>query len=85
MTNKSSNTVWHHATVGRADRETLHGHKSVVLWFTGLSGSGKSTLAHAVQDFGSHGEVHGDCGSGGAGAVLYDVSGEDVGGDCKGE
>ncbi len=51
MTNKSSNTVWHHATVGRADRETLHGHKSVVLWFTGLSGSGKSTLAHAVEDY----------------------------------
>ncbi|MDO9105032.1 MAG: adenylyl-sulfate kinase [Methylovulum sp.] len=50
MTIKSSNTVWHHATVTRADREELHGHKSVILWFTGLSGSGKSTLAHAVED-----------------------------------
>jgi len=51
MTIKSSNTVWHHATVTRADREKLHGHKSAILWFTGLSGSGKSTLAHAVEDY----------------------------------
>jgi adenylylsulfate kinase len=50
MTKKSSNTVWHHATVSRADREKLHQHKSAILWFTGLSGSGKSTLAHAVED-----------------------------------
>jgi adenylylsulfate kinase len=28
----------------------LNGHRSAVLWFTGLSGSGKSTLAHAVED-----------------------------------
>lgn len=50
MTQKSSNTVWHHATVTRNDRENLHKHKSAVLWFTGLSGSGKSTLSHAVED-----------------------------------
>ncbi len=50
MAEKSTNTVWHHATVSRDDREELHNHKSVVLWFTGLSGSGKSTLAHAVED-----------------------------------
>jgi adenylylsulfate kinase len=50
MTKKSTNTVWHHATISRADREALHKHKSVILWFTGLSGSGKSTLAHAVED-----------------------------------
>lgn len=48
---KSSNTVWHHATVTRTDREKLHKHKSVIIWFTGLSGSGKSTLAHAVEDY----------------------------------
>jgi adenylylsulfate kinase len=47
---KSSNTVWHHATVTRARREHLHGHKGAVVWFTGLSGSGKSTLAHAVEE-----------------------------------
>lgn len=47
---KSSNTVWHHATVTRQRREVQNGHKSVILWFTGLSGSGKSTLAHAVEE-----------------------------------
>lgn len=50
MTKQSSNTVWHHATVTRARREALNGHKSVILWFTGLSGAGKSTLAHAVEE-----------------------------------
>ncbi len=47
---KSSNVVWHHATIDRAAREEMNGHKSVVLWFTGLSGAGKSTLAHAVEE-----------------------------------
>lgn len=47
---KSSNTVWHRATVTRKRREEKNGHKSAVLWFTGLSGSGKSTLAHAVEE-----------------------------------
>ena len=51
MTKKSTNIVWHHASISRADREVLHAHKSAVLWFTGLSGSGKSTLAHAVEDY----------------------------------
>lgn len=46
----NSNIVWHHATVTRARREKLNGHKAVVLWFTGLSGAGKSTLAHAVEE-----------------------------------
>lgn len=47
----STNVVWHHATVTRARREQLNGHKSVILWFTGLSGAGKSTLAHAVEEY----------------------------------
>lgn len=47
---KSSNTVWHHATITREHREALNQHKSVILWFTGLSGAGKSTLAHTVED-----------------------------------
>lgn len=46
----SANVVWHHATVTRERREQLNGHKSVILWFTGLSGAGKSTLAHAVEE-----------------------------------
>lgn len=40
---------WHHALVSRSDRQEQNGHRSVVLWFTGLSGAGKSTLAHAVE------------------------------------
>lgn len=55
---KSSNVVWHHATVTRERRESLSGHRGAVLWFTGLSGAGKSTLAHAVEEqlhqLGSH-------------------------------
>lgn len=47
---KSTNVVWHQATIDRQMREAMNGHKSVILWFTGLSGSGKSTLAHAVED-----------------------------------
>ena len=47
---KSSNTVWHHATVTRKRRAELNHHQSVLLWFTGLSGAGKSTLAHALEE-----------------------------------
>ncbi len=46
----STNVVWHHATVTRARREQLNGHRGAVIWFTGLSGSGKSTLAHEVEE-----------------------------------
>ncbi len=46
----SKNIHWHAATITREDREKMNGHKSTILWFTGLSGSGKSTLAHAVED-----------------------------------
>ena len=49
MEQKSSNTVWHHATITREDRQKLNAHKSVILWFTGLSGAGKSTLANEVE------------------------------------
>ena len=46
----NNNVVWHQATVTRPRRERLFGHKSVVLWFTGLSGAGKSTIAHSVEE-----------------------------------
>ena len=45
----SSNIVWHHSTVTRAARAHQRGHRSAILWFTGLSGAGKSTLANAVN------------------------------------
>ena len=47
---KSTNTIYHHATVTRERRNKLNNHKSVVLWFTGLSGSGKSTISHALEE-----------------------------------
>lgn len=47
--NEQKNISWHDALVSRAHREKQNGHKSVILWFTGLSGAGKSTLAHAVE------------------------------------
>ncbi|NCJ07935.1 adenylyl-sulfate kinase [Synechococcales cyanobacterium C] len=47
---KSSNVVWHQPGVTRTQREQQNGHKSAILWFTGLSGAGKSTLAHGVEE-----------------------------------
>ena len=45
----ATNIVWHHSTVSRAARAHQRGHRSAILWFTGLSGAGKSTLANAVN------------------------------------
>lgn len=36
-------------SISRIHRESLNGHKSKVIWFTGLSGSGKSTLANMLE------------------------------------
>ena len=47
---KSSNVIYHQASVTRQRRNDLNDHRSVVLWFTGLSGSGKSTLAHVLEE-----------------------------------
>ncbi len=44
------NIIWRPTTVTRLERSNQNGHKSAVLWFTGLSGSGKSTIAHAVEE-----------------------------------
>lgn len=46
---KSTNIVYHHGDVTRADREKLLSQRGATLWFTGLSGSGKSTLAVALE------------------------------------
>jgi len=45
----NNNVVWHKVLVTRQMRESLNGHKSIVLWFTGLPSSGKSTIAHALE------------------------------------
>ncbi|WP_052878321.1 adenylyl-sulfate kinase [Vibrio coralliirubri] len=49
VTEKSSDVVWHNATVTHQQRAELKQQKPAVLWFTGLSGSGKSTVANAVE------------------------------------
>ncbi|MBM7096964.1 MULTISPECIES: adenylyl-sulfate kinase [Alteribacter] len=43
------NIQWHETSISKKDRSRVNGHKSCVVWFTGLSGSGKSTLADGVH------------------------------------
>ncbi|TGG86638.1 MAG: adenylyl-sulfate kinase [Aphanocapsa feldmannii 288cV] len=61
------NIVWHQASVSRADRAGQRGHRSAILWFTGLSGSGKSTLANAV-----HAQLHA------RGLAAYVLDGDNI-------
>lgn len=44
-----SNLFWHQQDVSKKARQILQGHKSFVIWFTGLSGSGKSTIANKLD------------------------------------
>jgi adenylylsulfate kinase len=44
-----NNLFLHQGLVSKPERQAQSGHKSFILWFTGLSGAGKSTLAHAVE------------------------------------
>ncbi|WP_407267958.1 adenylyl-sulfate kinase [Radiobacillus sp. PE A8.2] len=46
---KSTNIQWHDSKVTKAERQQMKGHKSAVLWFTGLSGSGKSTISAELE------------------------------------
>ena len=46
---KENNIVRFDGYVKRADRNKAYGHKSGVVWFTGLSASGKSTIAHTLE------------------------------------
>ena len=46
---ESTNIVWHESEVTKKKRQELKGHKSAILWFTGLSGSGKSTVSVALE------------------------------------
>lgn len=45
----NNNVTWFNGYVSKKDRERLHGHRGLVVWFTGLSASGKSTIAHLVE------------------------------------
>lgn len=44
------NIVWHEHRIQKDARQKRNGHRSCILWFTGLSGSGKSTLANALDE-----------------------------------
>ena len=39
----------HNYKISKKEREALHNHRSLLIWFTGLSGSGKSTLANLLE------------------------------------
>jgi adenylylsulfate kinase len=49
MDQKPVQVFWHNNKVTLSDRRKLNGHKSCLLWFTGLSASGKSTLANELD------------------------------------
>ena len=66
MAAHDENVVWHPHPVTVAQREQLHGHRGVVLWFTGLSGSGKSTVASTGR------------GAASAGVSTYLLDGDNV-------
>lgn len=46
---ESTQLTWHQSIITKSKRNQLHGHQSMVLWFTGLSGSGKSTLSTILE------------------------------------
>lgn len=46
---KSSNVIWEKHDIEMNDRNSMLGHKSKVVLFTGLSGSGKSTLSNFLE------------------------------------
>ena len=50
MEYKEANPAEHCPKITKKDRERLNGHRSFILWFTGLSGSGKSTIAHRLEE-----------------------------------
>lgn len=49
ITLNSENITWHNGNITKKVRQNKYGHKSVVIWFTGLSGSGKSTLSSEIE------------------------------------
>lgn len=45
----SKNVVHQEYLITKADRNGMNGHRSFLIWFTGLSGSGKSTIANQLE------------------------------------
>ena len=54
----SEHIVPHKFKINRSLRNKRRGHKSLVVWFTGLSGSGKSTVANLVEQVLFEEEIH---------------------------
>lgn len=52
------NLIQQDLTVSPDQRSKLKGHKSLVIWFTGLSGSGKSTIANQLDKLFNHYGLH---------------------------
>lgn len=46
----NENVFWNFYRITRQNRECLHKHRAMLLWFTGLSGSGKSILASNLEE-----------------------------------
>ena len=46
----SPNVVWEGLNIDRTEREERNGHRSAVVWLTGLSASGKSTVARELEE-----------------------------------
>jgi len=44
------NIIRHQYHISKSHRQKQNGHKSMIVWFTGLSGSGKSTIAGRVEE-----------------------------------
>lgn len=59
--------VWSDGYLKTEDYEQKNGHRSGVIWFTGLSGSGKSTIARTLQ----HELFHRGC-------MVYVLDGDNV-------
>lgn len=45
----NENIITYNYQIDRFQRNHLNGHRSPVIWFTGLSGSGKSTIANQLE------------------------------------
>lgn len=46
---QSNNITWNISKLTKTQRQQRNGHKSFVVWLTGLSGSGKSTIANELE------------------------------------
>ena len=45
----SPDVVWEGLNISREEREARSGHRSALVWFTGMSGAGKTTITRAVE------------------------------------